>query len=304
MHWSKMLVGKSYYHAPQGLGKAFHTNALKGYFNDLTGKTKWKGLLDSEGIPICQLIDGSIKYFPTTIIQKALGHCDLFIISKDNDEFEQFIKICNWLIKSQDERGGWVIKDKEKFEQAPRYSAMVQGEAISALVRAWKYTDNAHYIEAATKAYELLIAPQEKGGTAHYKDKELYIEEIPSAGEKVILNGWIFALFGIYDYFLAASRPAERIFNQSFKTLQSNIHKFDSGYWSFYDWTGTLASPFYHNLHISQLEALFILTGEESIKHYIEKWKNYKKSFCKSKYAFILKAHQKLKNPSPVVIIK
>lgn len=299
-----MLAGKSYYHLPQGLGRAFHADTLEGYFNDLTGKTKWRGVLDSEGIPLCRLIDGSTRYFPTTIIQKALGHFDLFLLAEEMNEFDEFINICNWLVKSQDKKGGWGVESNKNCETTPKYSAMAQGEAISALVRAWKYTDGSRYLEAAAAAYELLVTTQEKGGTAYYRNRELFFEETPSTGRKIILNGWIFGLFGVYDYFLATRGSAERYFIQSFMTLQSNLHKFDSGYWSFYDWTGALASPFYHNLHISQLEALFAVTAEESLRDCIEKWKNYKKSFCKSKYAFILKACQKLRNPSPAVIIE
>jgi hypothetical protein len=34
--------------------------------------------------------------------------------------------------------------------------------------------------------------------------------------------------------------------------------------WSYYDTGGRLASPFYHDLHISRLEALHLLTGESA----------------------------------------
>lgn len=76
--WAKMLTGKSYYYI---LGNAFTINKLNGYFNDLTGKADWKGLLDRDGVPIVQLIDGSTCYCPTTIIQKAFGHYDKYIFS-------------------------------------------------------------------------------------------------------------------------------------------------------------------------------------------------------------------------------
>jgi len=65
-----MLLGKSYYHAPQGIGLAFDTERLHGYFNDLTGKTQWKGSLDADGIPVNKLADGTSCYFTTTIVQK------------------------------------------------------------------------------------------------------------------------------------------------------------------------------------------------------------------------------------------
>lgn len=47
----KLIISQDYYHQPQGVGKAFYPGEIKGYFNDLKGKTSWKGEVDSEGIP-------------------------------------------------------------------------------------------------------------------------------------------------------------------------------------------------------------------------------------------------------------
>jgi hypothetical protein len=304
-HWMKMLTGKSYYHVSQGLGKAFLPNKLNGYFNDMSAKTNWKGPTDEEGIPINQLLDGSTSYFPTTIVQKALGHHDRYILTRDNKELDEFLNICDWLLKKQDEKGGWEVEKIMNLIGGLRYSAMPQGEAISALVRAWKLTSNKNYIISAIKAYELMITPIEKGGTAYYKNDELYLEEYPSIEMKnTVLNGWIFALFGIYDLYLATGNEVyQGVFSHSFNTLKNNLHIFDSGFWSYYDEYKSLSSPFYHDLHISQLEALFLVTGHINVKHYIEKWKDYRRNIFKRYYAFILKSYQKLKNPSPIVII-
>jgi uncharacterized protein YyaL (SSP411 family) len=182
---------------------------------------------------------------------------------------------------------------------------MPQGEAISALVRAFNFTNTEQYLNTAVKAYELMITPIEKGGTACYKGDELYLEECPSTQKNTILNGWIFALFGIYDFFLATGDEVyRRAFHQSLSTLEDNLHIFDAGFWSYYDEQKSLSSPFYHNLHISQLEALFFVTDDKTIKSYIEKWEGYKRNILKRYYAFILKAYQKLKNPAQVVIIR
>jgi len=302
-HWVKMLVGKSYYHVPQGLGKFFHAGKLDGYFNDMTEKANWKGLLDKEGIPRCQLIDGSTCYFPTTIIQKALGHHDQYLFIKDSKELEEFLHICTWFVRQQDAKGGWDVKGIMGLGNGFKYSAMPQGEAISALVRAFNLTYNEHYFSAAEKAYEMMITPIEKGGTAYYKNGELYLEECPAIPKNTILNGWIFALFGIYDLFLATGKEAYgNVFKQSLNTLAKTLYMYDSGFWSYYDEQKSLSSPFYHDLHISQLEALFLVTGDKTIGYYIEKWRGYKRNLIKRCYAFVLKAYQKLKYPAQVVV--
>lgn len=301
-----MLLGKSYYHVPQGLGKAFVPNKLDGYFNDMTGKTNWKGLLDNDGIPINQLIDCSTCYFPTTIVQKALGHYDRYILTGDNRELRESLKICNWLVKRQDKKGGWEVGTIMNLKNGLKYSAMPQGEAISALVRAWKITKNKVYLEAAMRSYDLMITPIENGGTAWYKNNELYLEEYPSLRRKnTVLNGWIFALFGIYDLFLASENKIYfDFFSRSLNTLINNLHIFDSGFWSYYSENKTIASPFYHDLHISQLEALFLISGDKTVKYYIGEWKKYRQQSIKKFYAIGLKIYQKIKCPAPVVVVK
>ncbi|MGC8947554.1 MAG: hypothetical protein ACP5N6_15555 [Anaerolineae bacterium] len=58
LRWTRVLAGRSYYHQPQRLGKAFRPGELAGYFNDLTGKTRWAGHADDEAIPVNVLADG------------------------------------------------------------------------------------------------------------------------------------------------------------------------------------------------------------------------------------------------------
>lgn len=77
--------------------------------------------------------------------------------------------------------------------------------------------------------------------------------EVPNT----ILNGWILALFGLYDRTLVYdSRDAREALEASMSALLAYLREYDAGFWSFYDTSGTLVSPFYHRLHIAQLEAL------------------------------------------------
>lgn len=304
--WFSILFNRSYYHIPQEVGKAFLANELKGYFNDMTGKIQWNGSIDKEGIPLIQMHDGSLHYFPTTIIQKALGHHDQYLFTKNPREQDEFSKLCDWLLRTQDDKAGWTVKGVLKSKNhSPEYSAMTQGEAISMLVRAWKLFHKEEYLIAAKKAYQLLILPIEAGGTAYYRDNEIYLEEFPCKEKNTILNGWIFAMFGVYDYYLAtAEGDSKEVFYETLNTLRNNIAIYDSGFWSFYDEKKTLSSPFYHALHLNQLEALYSITGDKIIEHYIKKWKRYKKSLIKSNYALILKAYQKIRHPPEVLVIK
>ena len=60
------------------------------------------------------------------------------------------------------------------------------------------------------------------------------------------------------------------------------MRRYDVGFWSLYEQSGTwlkmLASPFYHRLHIVQLEVLYRLTGESVFKKYASQWESYRRS--------------------------
>ena len=60
-------------------------------------------------------------------------------------------------------------------------------------------------------------------------------------------------------------------------------------YWSKYDDGKRVSSPFYHELHIAQLTAMYDLFGDNIYKEFADKWKRYQNSFWKRTRAFIKK---------------
>lgn len=300
-----MLAGRSYYHQPQHVGKVFHPRELAGYFNALTTKTHWVGPVDEEGIPINVLADGRKVRFVTTVVQKALGHWDEWLLTRGGTDKEEFLKLCRWLLVHQDEHGGWPVWADLGLSLLSPYSAMIQGECISAFVRAWKLTGDSAFVEGATRAFRLMTKPVESRGPAIIEGQSLFLEEAPASPRTSILNGWIFALFGLYDYWLATKdQNAYHLFNLSFNTLKHHLHEYDAGYWSYYDVRGHLASPFYHDLHIHQLTALAMINNDGSIVEFRDRWVRYQKSWMNRTRALFVKAIQKTREPGEVVIIR
>ena len=301
--WLKIVAGRSYYHRQQAVGTMFVPGAICGYFNDLTGKVVWDGLVDCKGIPLVELLDGRTVYFPTTIIQKGLGHWDIFLKSNDSEQLKCFYDVCSWAIENQDKVGGWPTREAMGLDNEYNYSAMPQGEGVSLLVRAWHKTGNSVYIDAAKAAFNLMTKSVEDGGTAFYDGDSVYFEEYPSYIRNTVLNGWIFALFGIYDYWIATKDEyAKDIFYKSINTLDKKIYEYDARYWSYYDKRGAIASPFYHNLHISQLQALYDVTKNKTILHYFNKFKSYNNSKSKKIVAVTIKGFQKIMKPGKSVV--
>ena len=76
------------------------------------------------------------------------------------------------------------------------------------------------------------------------------------------------------------NKEAEVLFNRCIKTIKNNIGEYDTNFWSMYEQSGLrmnmLASPFYHQLHIIQLEILYIITNDKIFSDVLQKWKGYK----------------------------
>ncbi len=286
-----MLAGRSVLHVRQGPGRIYSVSELKGYYNDLTEKVKKYKTCGVSGLPLFAIEDGSEILFPIEIFQYGLGAYDLFLMEKDPEHLEKFQKCADWAVDNQERSGAWNAF-YFKYPEAP-YSAMAQGEGISLLVRAHKALGDVKYMEAAARAAEFLLMPLEEGGTAGYSDDDIFLHEYTH--KPMVLNGWIFAVFGLFDYLKAEDNmPVREAYRSTISTMMRHLDDFDSGYWSKYDSETMLASPFYHRLHITQLEVLHQITGEAAFKKTAEKWTRYQQNPANRLRAFTLKACQKL----------
>ena len=300
-----MALGRSYWHVSQGLGSQFVPGVLSGYFNDMTGKTRWPGSVDESGLPVTR-VNGAMRYFPTTILQKGLGHWDRWLQTADSDssEYEEFARVVRWVLLTQDHRGGWPLPMVEPTASSP-YSAMVQGQGISVLCRAYLKTGFQEYLCAATRAAELMLTPLSQGGTARLLPAGIILEENPSQIAITVLNGWIFALFGLYD--LALLLPGSSIhasLSSTVAALAALLPTFDAGFWSYYDSRGALASPFYHRLHLAQLRALQAAFPEHShsFESTADRFERYLSGVTNSIHAVLKKGCQKLRHPPTIFV--
>jgi hypothetical protein len=124
---------------------------------------------------------------------------------------------------------------------------------------------------------------------------EEYIVDPPTH----ILNGFMWASWGVYDLALATRDVAVRkVWEDSITTLKENLKLFDAGYWSLYEQSGTrlkmMASPFYHRLHIVQLRVMAKLTGEPIFAEFADRWSLYQQSRMKRSRALVYKSVFKL----------
>jgi heparosan-N-sulfate-glucuronate 5-epimerase len=257
-HWLRMFTGRSYWHLPQGLGKHFNPNDLAGYFNDMTAKTVWKGPTNRNGFPLVE-INGKFILFPTTLLQKALGHWDLTFEDSNQANYHrsEFLKLAFWALEAQLPDGGWSLWPLLMMSFPSHYSAMTQGEGISVLARAYTLTGDELFLQAAERAINPMLLDITQGGVGRKTSEGVVLEEYPRHELDGVLNGWVFAIFGLRDLLTVSENlRARALMDSSVYALTQFLHGYRMTYWSHYDLKGTIASPFYHQLHIAQLKAL------------------------------------------------
>jgi heparosan-N-sulfate-glucuronate 5-epimerase len=250
---------------------------------------------DSEGIPK-YYVKSKGYYHPVYICQYALGAYEYYLKTGDKKARAIFLKCASWLkdnLRQHSEFFYWEYNCENEYpdtlDKIPWFSAMAQGEGVSVLIRAFLETKEENYLLAAKKAIEPLFHDLLDGGVSVIKnDSYIFPQEIRTKPPYDILNGAIFAYFGVYDYYRITNEPREKKFCDLFtKTVMSIINEYDAGYWSFYCRypTKSLATPRYNTLHVAQLKISHLITGEKKFLEYSKRFEQYQKSWvCRAKY--------------------
>jgi hypothetical protein len=156
------------------------------------------------------------------------------------------------------------------------------------------------YFEAAARALVSFHKSVDDGGVAFTDEHgDLWFEEYLVTPPTHILNGFIWAAWGVNDYYLATQdRAARDLFFRAVKTLVHNLNRYDMGFWSLYEQSGTrlpmVASPFYHELHVVQLRVMHRLTGEPMFAQVADRWESYSRSRTNRTRALLYKSAFKL----------
>jgi hypothetical protein len=220
---------------------------------------------------------------PAGAAQLALGWHEWIVLGDDTAE-AGFLVACEHLRSSAVavERGLVWPYDVAvaKYPLAvPWYSGMAQGQIASAFVRAWKRTGDDTFADLALQAVRPLL--DGFGGLVVQTSLGPVIEECgPMQPAAHILNGWIFGLWGVRDVAIAFDdTQCRRLAVDTIECLAASLFRFDTGWWTRYSLfphrVPDLAKPFYHRLHVTQMEAMRDLTGEEAFASAATRWQRY-----------------------------
>jgi hypothetical protein len=262
-----------WYERPEINERAF--DGTGDYYMRFAGKAAYNGPFDRSGIPLLDY-QGDIgrQYNPIAIAQYGLARYNVWSVTRAAVDEVSWMSAADWLCRElRSNRFGvpvWMHDFDWPYKQllkAPWYSGLAQGNGLSMLVRAGQATGDTRYREAADRAFESLRRDVRDGGVLVTDDRgNVWIEEYIVDRPSHILNGFMWALWGVRDYAQwSGSRDADELWQRCVSTLRSRLDEFDTGWWSLYEARDRglemLASRYYHALHITQLQVMSRLTG-------------------------------------------
>lgn len=264
---------------------------------DVSGIVEREAVDYRDGVPVVRSrITGQLYQNAMTVCFVALSAWDRVTGQADQDaDVQSFDQQVMWLMDNQ-RQGAWScpVPIPQYGLGAGSISAMTQGLALSVLVRACQlWPDKRSEIERVMdEAAEVLCKSVDNGGcTSHSLASMPFLEEVPSPGSPHILNGAVFALFGLQE----ACRILpwlERPANEALCALSQVIHSYDIGYWTSYDLASkTPASLGYHSLHCAQMRVLASRNPEyPSFADAAHRWTKYQRSLFRRSRAFLEKS--------------
>lgn len=237
--------------------------------------------------------------------QFGLGCFERWLAGEGEQWLETALTVGRYLVSIQEPDGTWI--QTKAFPHtfplaAPWTSAITQGEAASLLVRLHLETGEDALAAAARQAVSPLLLPQGEGGLRGELGGRPWPEEYPTNPQSHVLNGAIFALWGLRDVAVGlGDDDVGRSFEEGVDSVAANLGRYDSGYWSYYCLFPhpilNPASGFYHALHITQLEAMQLLAPRPVFEETRRRWEGYAHSSICSARAFAAKVAFRLLVP-------
>lgn len=248
-----------------------------------------------DGTPLVFYKNFGLRRNPVTIAEYALCLVNNYIHTGKISYKKQFIHLAQWFVKNASWDRGYATWNYEfpfLNMQPPWISSMAQGQIISVLIRAYQLTGDCRFLDISKSAMTSFYLNVDDGGVAR-RDAHgrLILEEYPTNPPSMVLNGYLYAVFGIFDYWKeTGDTNAGNLFRECIASIGDLVEDYDTGLWSRYDspsygYSGW-APVRYHMLHIRQLNILYELTNNAEFKHIADRWLKYSMG-VKNRLAYI-----------------
>lgn len=226
--------------------------------------------LDVDGLPIFE-VNGARYFHPIATAQWALYDLSRGRIAEAS-------ALADYLVSNSTvSRGARWFPYQFGWESmtgrlpVPWFSGMAQGQALSVFVRLYERSGNPRYLGLAREiAASFNLADDGSGSpwvVRHDGASDLWIEEYAGApAPDPILNGMIFAIYGLYDYSRLTGDGLAPLC-ESIETIRRHIDAFRRpGELSWYDLQHhRVADGLYHRIHAFQLRTLARITHDPGL---------------------------------------
>ena len=269
-HLNSVLTrGPGYEHTPRG--PRFDPASVHGYPIDFTAKTTSPTAASPRDL------------LPAGLAQLALGWYERHLAG-EAAAADRFRATCDLLADRAVDDGAalvWLyhLEDRKYHVPPPTISCLSQAQAVSVFLRRHLLDGRQEDADRARRAARPLLDDGERTVVARL-DEGAALEEAPSTPPSLILNGWMYALWGLRELSLALDDAgAEERYAESVACLLRVLPRYDVGWWSRYSLyphrLPDLAKLFYHRLHVDQLGVMHDLTGEELFRAVAVRWRGY-----------------------------
>jgi len=241
---------------------------------------------DERGLCLLTSKDGKSGYSPLRTFRYLMLLLNNYRISGEEKYLEKMKRISGeLLLTAVDSMGALYFPYTldldihglgKQFLKAPWYSGMAQGVGLSFYCRAYEITKDPQYLEIARKVFRsfknvknedsMVRMAYGKPWVAYVDEKHYYwIEEYPTKPPDHTLNGFIYAIFGLYEYYLLdKTDEAKNILQAAITTINHYLPLYRrKGRKSFYCLGHRERYGTYHKLHIRQLKQLFSITQDD-----------------------------------------
>ncbi|OIU86621.1 cell wall-binding repeat-containing protein [Microbacterium sp. AR7-10] len=265
-------------------GFTFRDDVPAPYSDRPTVNVKDPGIvLDSTGLRVLNMGPGGSRVdHPVAFAQYGMSALAEYQKTGERVWFDRAKRHAERLVQIRTERDGawfypYLFDWASTFSSytAPWWSGMAQGEALSLFVRMYEQTGDEKWRTAADRTWQSLNLPESRTEpwARLMVGDTLWIEEYAGrdgAKPMRVLNGHIFALFGVYDYW-KMTKDAEvlRYLDGAAASVLEVMPKIrvPNGV-SYYCWQSGCFVPrwqhkTYHPIHSWQLDTLARLTGDQ-----------------------------------------
>jgi hypothetical protein len=255
-------------------------DSLPNYTNRINFSDANYSPMDDDSVELFSY-NGGNYYHPTYLSHRCQNFIGTYYATKDTGYLNRSIKYANKIMTecALVDSGITFIKltfpyrphgDSTINFEPPWVSGMSQGEVLSVMMHLFEITNDSVYYKFGEEVFQAFLKPK---GECNYwivrfdSAGYLWIEEYPhdtKPGET--LNGYIGAIYGIYDYYRVTGNPeAKAVYDLSLTTIKHYINDFRvrRDFSLYCKGHRSQTNPGYHVLHVQMLKNLYRFTGDE-----------------------------------------